>query len=84
MRDDLVDFLRTSVANELGIGPEDVSPETDFEEMGMSSLNAVLISGVIEDEYDIEIEPSILFENRTLRTVSAALNGLLEDAKKLA
>jgi len=82
MSDDITNFLRASVANELGISPEEVSPDTDFEEMGMTSLSAVLVSGVIEDEYDIEIEPSILFENRTLTTVSAALRGLLEDAKK--
>ena len=82
MIDDVTNFLRASVADQLGISPEEVDPNTDFEEMGMTSLSAVLVSGVIEDEYDIEIEPSILFENRTLATVSAALKGLLEDAKK--
>lgn len=78
MDDEITRFVRASVADELGLVPEDIGPDLDFEELGMTSLNAVLISGVIEERFAIEVDPSLLFENRTLARASAALTTLIE------
>lgn len=81
MSDFIVKFLRQSIANEVGVAPADVVEDIDFETLGMSSLNAVLISGAIEDEFGVEIEPSLMFEHRTLATLKVALDRLFEAAR---
>ena len=78
MEDEIMRFVRSSVAAELGIDPGEIGPDVDLEELGMSSLNAVLVSGVIEERFETEVEPTLLFENRTLANISAALRALIE------
>lgn len=78
MEDEITRFVRLSVAAELGIDPDEIGVDVDLEELGMTSLNAVLVSGVIEEEFETEVEPSLLFENRTLTNISAALKPLIE------
>jgi acyl carrier protein len=73
MEDEITRFVRASVARELKLSPHEIDAGTDFEELGMTSLNAILVSGALEEEFGIEIEPSLLFENRTLASVSAAV-----------
>ncbi len=81
MEDEITRFIRASVAEELGLSPQEIGLDVDFEDLGMTSLNAVLVSGVIEEHFEIEIEPAILFENRTLASISAALRARIESEK---
>jgi acyl carrier protein len=47
-------------------------------DIGLESIDAVLISGEIEDEFQVEVEPSMMFELQTFGEVVAAVTALLE------
>ncbi len=80
MDDHIKDFVRASVAAELNMDAAEISDDVNFEELGMSSLNAVMVTGVIEDEYGIEVDPSVLFENPSVASFCTALGPLIDKA----
>ena len=80
MQDQIVAFLRSGVAEELGLSQDEVAINTDFEDLGMTSLNAVMLSGRIEDEFNVELEPSLVFENRTIAALAEAIAPIIEAA----
>lgn len=45
-----------SIANALGIGPDDIKPENTFIEIGADSLDLVEMHMSVEDEFEIEIQ----------------------------
>ncbi|MCC2034079.1 acyl carrier protein [Microbacterium allomyrinae] len=54
----------------------DFSVDTDFSEIGLDSVYALTLCGDIEDEYDIEIDPEIMWDYSTIRTLAARLEEL--------
>jgi acyl carrier protein len=63
----IADFIEERVVQR--IGP--VARDADLVDMGLESIDAVLISGEIEDEFGAEIEPVLMFEGRTIAGVAA-------------
>lgn len=51
-------------------GLASIEPDTDLMELGVKSIDAVLVSGEIEDHYGVEVDPVLLFEHRTVNRVS--------------
>lgn len=66
-------LLCQAIAKRLKRDASEIDPEQDFSDMGMKSLDAVVVSGVLEDELGFEVDPSVLFENRTARGVGDVL-----------
>jgi acyl carrier protein len=54
----------------------DFSVDTDFSEIGLDSVYALTLCGDIEDEYDIEIDPEIMWDYSTIRTLATRLEEL--------
>lgn len=57
---------------------EDLTSETQLADVGVDSLNAVLICGYLEDKYELEIEPMMMFQHKTAKQVAGAIYSLLE------
>lgn len=77
---DLETRIRAMVAKRVGCDVESVDPEQDFADIGLKSLDAVIISGHLEDLLGIEIDPSTMFENRTINAVASKIRELQKNA----
>ena len=58
---------------------DNISPDTNLASVGVDSLMAVLMCGHIEDEYDIEVEPILMFQYKTPNEVSKAVVNMLKE-----
>ena len=76
--EDVTAFLRTHVSKRTKVPPEQILGSTVLVDFGLESIDAVLISGHIEDEFQIEVEPSLMFEFQTLDEVAAAVVALFD------
>lgn len=70
-------FLRDHVSKRIKVPADQILGSTVLVEFGLESIDAVLISGHIEDEFQIEVEPSLMFEFQTLDEIAAAVVALL-------
>jgi acyl carrier protein len=70
----LFDRCKTIIVEQLGISPEDVTPEADFvDNLNADSLDTVELIMAFEDTFDIEIPDGDI---EKLRTVQDAVNYL--------
>jgi acyl carrier protein len=67
---DVVEFLTKKIAAQIKIEVNNLSPDRDLHELGLSSLDAVMISGEMEDRFEVEIDPIIMFESRSINEVA--------------
>ncbi len=72
------DFLASEISRRTGVPPSAIGPSTVLVDIGLQSLDAVMICGEIEDRYAIEVEPTMMFEYRTFAEVLQAVWGLLD------
>jgi acyl carrier protein len=61
----------TSALVEFGEEPENVKPDSRFEDLDIDSLDLVELGQVIEDEYSIEITDKDMDEIKTVQDVVA-------------
>lgn len=76
--DEVTAFLRDHVSKRTKVPPEQILGSTVLVDFGLESIDAVLISGHIEDQFQIEVEPSLMFEFHTLDEVAAAVVALFD------
>lgn len=76
-RDVIVAFLLEQLAARLGSDAAAVDHDADLIELGVKSIDAVLVSGEIEDRFGAEIDPVLLFECRTVNRVADRVADLL-------
>jgi acyl carrier protein len=72
-RGGVTDFLRRSVSARTKVSVDQIDQSTNLVDIGLESVDAVLICGELEDEYQIEVEPSLMFEFQTLGEVVTAV-----------
>ncbi len=66
----VVNFLTDRIASYLNMDVSVLAPDADLNDIGLTSINAVMISGEIEDEFQVEIDPAIMFESKTIDEVA--------------
>ncbi|RYG23686.1 MAG: acyl carrier protein [Burkholderiales bacterium] len=69
----VTEFLRDRVSERTKVPVEEIGAATNLVDIGLESVDAVLICGEIEDMYQIEVEPSLMFEFQTLGEVVNAV-----------
>lgn len=79
-REEIVDFLRKEILLRTGIPAAELSDDTMLSALGLSSLDVVLISGAIEDHFNMEVDPTMMFEYHTVNAVADRLVALLPSA----
>lgn len=79
-REELVDFLRKEILTRTGIPAVELSDDTMLSALGLSSLDVVLISGAVEDHFNIEVDPTMMFEYHTVNAVADRLVELMPSA----
>jgi acyl carrier protein len=70
---EIIDFLRTTISERTRLPLAKIDNDADLSEMGLKSLDVVLLSGEIEDRFDIEIDPVMLFTHRSVHAVARHL-----------
>lgn len=71
--DDIVAWCRTYISDLLGIPLASVDPDAPVEDFGFDSSSAVALVLDLETKLGRELDPSILFEHRTLRSLADAV-----------
>ncbi|MGK0414004.1 MAG: acyl carrier protein [Polaribacter sp.] len=72
-KESIIKFISTRIISKTDIKADHIGTEENLKSIGLSSLNAVMISGEIEDEFEIEVDPKIIFESETLSEVADKL-----------
>ncbi|HEY5723646.1 MAG TPA: acyl carrier protein [Allosphingosinicella sp.] len=68
----LVDFVARRVAERIG-SEAARDHDGDLFELGLDSVDAVELTGEIEEEFGLEIDPALPFEQRSINRLVAAL-----------
>lgn len=56
----------------LGLDEATLDPGATFDSFGLDSAEAVIMAGAMEEEFGVEIEPSLFFDTPTIGGVVAA------------
>jgi acyl carrier protein len=78
--DEVTTFLRERISARTKVPAGEITETTNLVDIGLESVDAVLICGEIEDSYQVEMEPSLMFEYQTLGEVATAVMGTLNAA----
>lgn len=73
----IVMFLRERIVKRIKIQDSELGNDVNLPELGVTSLDAVLISGEIEDHYGVDIDPIMMFQYRTVNAVAEHLASIL-------
>jgi acyl carrier protein len=70
----LVEFVAGRVADRIG---EEAARELDADlfELGLDSVDAIELTGEIEERFGMQIDPALPFEQRSINRLAAALAG---------
>jgi acyl carrier protein len=66
LENQVYDFVRDQVAQRTKTAATDINPNAVLSDLGLQSIDAVLISGEVEDHFGIEMDPAAIFEHKTL------------------
>jgi len=78
-KEDIVNFIINKVSQMKKIDNNSLNGETHLASVGVDSLAAVLMCGYIEEAYNIEVEPILMFEYKTANDVADAVLKIIEE-----
>ncbi|MBV6757501.1 acyl carrier protein [Rhodococcus sp. USK10] len=62
----VIDWLARRVADHTERPVHDVDPHLPLAELGIESVSAVSLCGEIEDRWDLELDPTVVFDYPTI------------------
>lgn len=71
--DSVIEVIRTTIANEVGVPVGELTPTTAFAELGIDSLLSLTISGKLTESLKIDLSTGIFMENDNLEALSKYL-----------
>ncbi|SHN11708.1 acyl carrier protein [Roseibium suaedae] len=66
-------FLKERLSFYTKMDQDKIAQDADLISLGLQSIDAVLISGEIEDHFKIELDPSTVFEHDTFESFAAEI-----------
>ena len=70
-RPDILKFLTERVARLTKQTPDAITEDANLVDIGLQSIDAVLLCGEVEDTFAIELDPATIFEHETLGSFAA-------------
>lgn len=64
--EELISFCREELSQMMGVRPESIDVNTNFEELRLNSIHAMQMLDELEDRLGISISPIVFWENPTL------------------
>lgn len=77
--DEVAEFVRARISRRTRVPETEIVDATILVDIGLESVDAVLICGEIEDAFQVEVEPSVMFEHDSFGAVVDAVMTLFED-----
>lgn len=71
---DIYDFLSERLARFTRQDVAAIRPDAVLVDLGLQSIDAVLLSGEVEDRFEIELDPATIFEHETLESFAAEIS----------
>lgn len=71
----LAAWLVERVAEYVGRRPQEIETNVPLSEYGLDSVFALTLTGDLEDYLEIEVEPTVIWDNPTVEKLSKALLG---------
>ncbi|MEN0136512.1 MAG: acyl carrier protein, partial [Rhodococcus sp. (in: high G+C Gram-positive bacteria)] len=67
----VIDWLAGRVADHTERPVRDIDPQLPLAELGIASVSAVSLCGEIEDRWDLELDPTVVFDYPTVAELAA-------------
>lgn len=64
--EELIKFCREELGMMLGVPPESISLEANFEDLRLNSIHAMQMLDELEDRFNTSVSPILFWENPTL------------------
>ncbi|QGZ35074.1 acyl carrier protein [Stappia indica] len=62
----LFSFLREQVAQRTKTSADQIRMDMSLSDLGLQSIDAVLVCGEVEDRFEVEVDPAEIFQHDTL------------------
>lgn len=63
---ELYGFLRNQIAQRINLAADEIEGDAVLADLGLQSIDAVLMCGEVEDHFGIEMDPAAVFDHNTL------------------
>jgi acyl carrier protein len=77
--EEISQWIKLYISRTLIIDVNKIRSEQSFDELGLDSEAAVVMSGDISDLVDVDIKPSVVFEHTTIKDLAIYLTTIEED-----
>jgi len=77
-------WLTARLASSLEISPTSVEPMVPLAEMGVDSVHAVSLVGEIEAHFDIDADPTMIFDYPTLSHIAEYISVAVAEQQEVA
>ncbi|MEV7523938.1 acyl carrier protein [Streptomyces sp. NPDC091371] len=82
--DGVYEWLSARLSLYLRRAPETIDPTVPLAEYGMDSVAALSLCGDLEEEFDLEVEPTLLWDFPTVASLVRHLTAVLPDVPAAA
>lgn len=69
----VLEFVRAGLSQRTKVPIEEIDATSGLIELGLQSIDAVLLCGEVEDRFQVELDPSTIFEHETVGIFVAAV-----------
>jgi 8-amino-7-oxononanoate synthase len=74
----LLVFISSLIAKELNLGIEDIHPDTNLAEYGLSSIQAITLAGELESKFQADLDYVTLIELRNINNIADYLTDCMD------
>lgn len=64
----VMDFVRQELSSRVKVPIEQIDASSHLVDLGLQSIDAVIMCGEIEDRFQVELDPSAIFQFQTVGT----------------
>mgnify|MGYP000498257578 CR=1 FL=1 len=64
----VMDFVRQELSSRVKVPIEQIDASSQLIDLGLQSIDAVIMCGEIEDRFQVELDPSAIFQFQTVGT----------------
>ncbi len=75
----ILHWLTTRLGSYLGLPPTAIDPLVPLADMGVDSVHAISLVGDVEARFDIDVEPTLIFDYPTLSHIAEYIGTAVEE-----
>lgn len=72
--DQVRETISTFICEELSVDIDDIEHDMNLGAYGLGSAAAAMLTGILEDTYEVSLSPVLIFDFPTIDTLSAAIS----------